>query len=76
MKNFGLNDLTVVSPYPPVWEEVVSAVGALDLLRQARLTETLAAALADRTLVIGTLDPTRRWGGNGLPSSSGRRSMD
>lgn len=59
MKNFGLNDLTVVSPYPPVWEEVVSAVGALDLLRQARLTETLAAALADRTLVIGTLDPTR-----------------
>ena len=59
MKNFGLNDLTVVSPYPPVWEEVVSAVGALDLLRQARLTETLAAALADRTLVIGTLDPIR-----------------
>ena len=59
MKNFGLNDLTVVSPYPPVWEEVVSAVGALDLLRQARLTETIAAALADRTLVIGTLDPTR-----------------
>ena len=59
MKNFGLSELTVVSPYPPVWEEVVSAVGALDLLRRARLTETLAAALADRTLVIGTLDPTR-----------------
>lgn len=59
MKNFGLHDLIVVSPYPPVWEEVVSAVGALDLLLQARVTETLAEALADRTLVIGTLDPTR-----------------
>lgn len=59
MKNFGLTDLTVVSPYPPVWEEVVSAVGALDLLTRAHVTETLAEALADRTLVIGTLDPTR-----------------
>jgi tRNA/rRNA methyltransferase len=59
MKNFGLTDLTVVSPYPPVWEEVVSAVGALDLLSRAHVTETLAEALADRTLVIGTLDPTR-----------------
>jgi TrmH family RNA methyltransferase len=59
MKNFGLTDLAVVSPHPPVWEEVVSAVGALDLLTGATVVHTLAEALADRTLVIGTLDPTR-----------------
>jgi TrmH family RNA methyltransferase len=59
MKNFGLTDLTVVSPYPPVWGEVVSAVNAEDVITNARVVPTLAEAVADSTLVVGTADPTR-----------------
>ncbi len=59
MKNFGFRDLAIVSPHPPVWDEVVSAINAMDLVRSARVFESLAEAVADRTLVIGTTDPTR-----------------
>src|ERR1041385_4462197 len=59
MKNFGLADLVIVAPHPPIWEEARSAIGAEDLLARARVVETLAEALADRTLVIGTADHTR-----------------
>lgn len=59
MKNFGFRDLAIVSPHPPVWEEVVSAINAMDLVRSARVFDSLAEAVADRTLVIGTTDPTR-----------------
>jgi tRNA/rRNA methyltransferase len=59
MKNFGFSDLAVVAPYPPVWDEVVSAVNAEDILRGARVTSTVAEAVADRMLVIGTADRTR-----------------
>ena len=59
MKNFGFADLAVVAPHPPVWDEVVSAVNAEDILRGARVTSTIAEAVADRTLVIGTADRTR-----------------
>jgi len=59
MKNFGLSDLVIVAPHPPIWEEARSAVGAEDLLARARVVETLAEAVADRTLVIGTADHTR-----------------
>lgn len=59
MKNFGFRDLAIVSPHPPVLEEVVSAVNAMDLVRSARVFDSLAEAVADRTLVIGTTDPTR-----------------
>ena len=59
MKNFGLDDLVIVAPHPPIWEEARSAVGAEDLLARARVVEKLAEAVADRTLVIGTADHTR-----------------
>ncbi|MBK9315001.1 MAG: TrmJ/YjtD family RNA methyltransferase [Acidobacteria bacterium] len=59
MKNFGFRDLAIVSPHPPVWEEVVSAINAMDLVRSARVFDSLAEAVADRTLVIGTTDPRR-----------------
>jgi tRNA/rRNA methyltransferase len=59
MKNFGFAELTVVAPYPPVWDEVISAVNAEDILRGARVTATIAEAVADCTLVIGTADRTR-----------------
>lgn len=59
MKNFGFADLAIVAPHPPVWREVTAAVNAADVLAGARIFPTLAAAIADRTLVVGTLDRTR-----------------
>ncbi|HZS04882.1 MAG TPA: TrmJ/YjtD family RNA methyltransferase [Blastocatellia bacterium] len=59
MKNFGLRDLVVVAPHPPVWEEVRSAVNATDVITSARVVPTIAEAVADCTLVVGTVDQTR-----------------
>jgi len=59
MKNFGLSDLIIVSPHPPVWQEARSAVGAEDVLAEARVVATIAEAVADCTLVIGTAARTR-----------------
>ncbi|MFN7947957.1 MAG: RNA methyltransferase [Blastocatellia bacterium] len=59
MKNFGFTDLAVVAPYAPVWTEAVSAVNATDVLSSARVCATLAEAVADCTLVVGTADRTR-----------------
>ena len=47
MGNFGLADLRVVDPYPPVWREAVSAVGVSDILSQAQKYDMLDQALAD-----------------------------
>jgi TrmH family RNA methyltransferase len=60
MANFGFSRLTVVAPYQPHWREAKSAVGAEDLLSIARKTETLADAVADCSLVLGTATLTRR----------------
>ena len=54
MANFGLQGLSVVSPWEPHWREARSAVGAPDLLQNAKATESLAEAVADCTLVVGT----------------------
>jgi tRNA/rRNA methyltransferase len=54
MANFGLQHLTVVAPWDPSWREARSAVGAPELLLEARQTDTLAEALAGSTLVAGT----------------------
>src|SRR5262245_3316992 len=59
MKNFGFSELVVVSPYPPIWAETVSAVNSEDLLANARVVENLADAITDCTLVVGTTDRTR-----------------
>jgi tRNA/rRNA methyltransferase len=59
MKNFGFTDLAVVTPHPPVWNEVVSAVNAEDVLANARVCESLDEAIADSNLVVGTTDRTR-----------------
>lgn len=47
MGNFGLTDLRIVDPYPPIWQEAVSAVGVADILKNARCFGSLAEALAD-----------------------------
>lgn len=54
MANFGLSQLRLVDPYPPVWQEAVSAVGAQDILKQARLFPTLQEALADTDFSFAT----------------------
>jgi tRNA/rRNA methyltransferase len=60
MANFGFPHLTVVAPYEPHWREAKSAVGAEELLQNARSTQSLAEAVADCTLVIGTGTLTHR----------------
>lgn len=54
MANFGLSRLTVVAPYAPMWREARSAVGAPELLLDAKESATLAEAVAHSTLVLGT----------------------
>lgn len=54
MANFGFARMKVVAPYAPHWREARSAVGAPELLKDARETATLAEAVADCALVIGT----------------------
>jgi tRNA/rRNA methyltransferase len=59
MKNFGFTDLAIVTPHPPVWSEVVSAVNATDVLTNARVCGSLDEAIADCNLVVGAADRTR-----------------
>ena len=60
MANFGFAQLTVVSPYAPHWREARSAVGAPDLLREAREADSIRDAIADCTFVAGTGTLTHR----------------
>jgi TrmH family RNA methyltransferase len=54
MANFGLDDLRVVNPYEVAFREAVSAVGGAHVLKSARVFETVAEAVADCSLVMGT----------------------
>lgn len=60
MANFGLHRLAVVAPYEPHWREARSAIGAPDLLQNARSAKSLAEAVAQSTLVLGTGTLTHR----------------
>lgn len=60
MSNFGLRDLRVVNPYDVAFREARSAVGAPKLLAEAQEHKTVAEAVADCTLVIGTTAGRRR----------------
>ena len=60
MANFGFSQLSVVAPYEEHWREAKSAVGAENLLRDARRTDSLAEAVASCTLVIGTASLAHR----------------
>ena len=54
MKNMGLSDLALVSPrYFPDAEATARASGAEDLLEAARVTDSLADAVADCVFVAG-----------------------
>jgi tRNA/rRNA methyltransferase len=60
MANFGFSRLAVVAPYGEHWREARSAIGAPELLKNAKETGSLAEALADCTLVVGTGSLERR----------------
>ena len=60
MSNFGFLRLRVVDPYEPSYREARSAVGAAQVLADAEQFETVADAVADCTLVVGTTAATRR----------------
>src|ERR1017187_6143269 len=54
MSNFGIRHLRVVNPYEAAFREARSAVGAAEVLANAEQFQTVAEAVADCTLVVGT----------------------
>jgi tRNA/rRNA methyltransferase len=60
MANFGFEDLRVVNPYEVAFREAVSAVGGAHVLQNARVFETVADAVVDCSLVVGTTAAQKR----------------
>lgn len=60
MANFGFHDLRLVDPYDIAFREAVSAVGGAHVLQSARVFETLAAAVEDCSLVVGSTAAQKR----------------
>ncbi|MBV9086830.1 MAG: TrmJ/YjtD family RNA methyltransferase [Acidobacteria bacterium] len=54
MTNFGFRRLRMVNPYEIAFREARSAIGAASLLQNAEEYNTLAKAVADCSLVVGT----------------------
>ena len=54
MSNFGFLQLRVVNPYDVAFREARSAVGGAPVLADAKEYKTVAEAVADCTLVVGT----------------------
>jgi TrmH family RNA methyltransferase len=60
MSNFGFLDLRLVKPYEASFREARSAVGASAVLAAAREYKSVAEAVADCVLVVGTTSGARR----------------
>jgi tRNA/rRNA methyltransferase len=58
--NFGFHDFRLVDPYDVAFREAVSAVGGAHVLQSARVFGTVAEAVADCSLVVGTTASQRR----------------
>jgi TrmH family RNA methyltransferase len=54
MSNFGFTELRLVNPYDVAFREARSAVKAQGILENAREYKTIAEAIADCSLVVGT----------------------
>ncbi|MBV9611910.1 MAG: TrmJ/YjtD family RNA methyltransferase [Acidobacteriaceae bacterium] len=54
MSNFGFFHLRLVNPYEPAFKEARSAVGARQILENAKVFDALSAAVADCSVVVGT----------------------
>lgn len=60
MSNFGVECLRVVNPYEVAFREARSAIGATELLARAQEYGTVAEAVEDCRLVVGTTAAGRR----------------
>ena len=60
MSNFGFLHLRVVKPFEVAFREARSAVGAGEVLARAEEFDTVAGAVADCKLVVGTTSASRR----------------
>ena len=60
MSNFGFAHLRVVNPFELAFREARSAVGAAPLLAKAEEYKSVAEAIVDCSLVVGTTALTRR----------------
>ena len=60
MSNFGFKHLRVVNPFDVAFREARSAVGAVPLLAQAEEFQSVADAVTDCSLVVGTTALNRR----------------
>jgi TrmH family RNA methyltransferase len=60
MQNFGVRELRLVAPYEASFREARSGVGARAVLGDAREFSSVAEAVADSRLVIGTTAARRR----------------
>jgi TrmH family RNA methyltransferase len=60
MSNFGVRHLRLVRPYEVAFREARSAVGAREVMAAAVEFNTVAEAVADCRLVVGTTAATRR----------------
>jgi tRNA/rRNA methyltransferase len=60
MSNFGFLRLRVVNPYDVAFREARSAVGASKVVKEAKQFSSLAEAIADCQLVVGTTAATNR----------------
>lgn len=54
MSNFGFRELRLVSPWEPSFREANSAVGAAQVMQEARCFATMAEAVDGCALVVGT----------------------
>lgn len=54
MSNFGVRHLRLVEPYTLAFREARSAVNSTDILHAAKEFKTVAEAIADSTVVVGT----------------------
>ena len=54
MSNFGFSELRLVNPYDVAFREARSAVKSQHVLREAQEFKTLAEAVADCALIVGT----------------------
>jgi tRNA/rRNA methyltransferase len=60
MSNFGFLRMRVVNPYDVAYAEAKSAVNASAVLEQSEQCASVAEAIADCTLVVGTVSPGHR----------------
>jgi TrmH family RNA methyltransferase len=76
MSNFGFGSLRLVNPFDPSFREARSAVGATGLMSDAVVVDSVADAVQDCSLVIGTTAATNRELHHPLrPLSSGATSI-